>query len=96
MIILKAIAVMIGVTFACHLGLVEAISKVLSKIMDCSMCSTFWSCLVFLTISGEDPINAAIVSIFAAYVSNWINFVLIILQHKYDEIWQRLTTPKER
>ena len=93
--ILETIAVMTGVTIACHLGLTEAISKVLSKIMVCSMCSTFWACIVTLVISGHDPINAAIVSVIAAYASNWLTFVLITLQEKYNEIWQRLENKKK-
>lgn len=91
-----AIAVMIGATLAHHLGLTEAVAKVASnvlmKVASCNMCCSFWLCLFVLIIEGEAPIFAALMlSILAAYASNWFVLLLVLSQQIYNSIWQRLS-----
>lgn len=97
--VLMAIAIMVGVTIAHHLGLIEAIAKVVCKIAECNMCCTFWSCLFVLSYEGAPIHEAALLSILSAYASNWFVFLLMYLQHKYNELWQRMTkvlNPKQK
>ena len=96
MTMLKTMAAMAGITLASHLGLTSAISKVLSRILGCSTCSTFWGCLAFLVLTGEDPAIAAILSITAAYASNWLLPLLIAAQNEYDKLWQKLTNQRRK
>lgn len=88
--ILTAALVMVGITLAQHLGLTEAIAKVVMKIARCNMCCTFWSCLGMLMVGHCDPVVAALLSIIMAYASHWLVLVLFYLQTLFDKIWQRI------
>lgn len=92
--VLTAFVVMVCATLAQHLGLTEAMAKVASKIASCSMCCTFWSCVLLLVMIGEDPAIAAMLSILFAYASHWFVLILIWLQTKYNQLWQKLTRHK--
>lgn len=88
--VLTAVAVMVAATLAQHLGLTQAISRIISKIAGCNMCCTFWACLLVLILSDVKPHEAALLSIFSAYASHWFVFVLMFFQLIYDKIWQRM------
>ena len=53
-----ALIAMVGAILGQHLGLFEAISRIVFKISKCPKCSTFWVCLAILLFSGDNPINA--------------------------------------
>lgn len=90
--LLTAIAVMAGATLAQHLGLTDAIARVIRKIASCPMCCTFWTSIGVLTaIYGATPAEAALLSILAAYMSHWFVIVLVLLQKIYDKLWRRTT-----
>lgn len=96
MVILVAFCVMIGASLAQHLGLTDAVSKVIGKIASCPMCCTFWCCVSVLVLIYGVPIHYALLTaICASYASHWFVVLLIILQHKYNSLWQRLTNPKK-
>lgn len=90
MIILIAAAVMITATMAQHLGLTEAIAKIVLKIAQCNMCCTFWTCVFFLWVFGCPFVIAALLSIVAAYISNWFVLLLVWIEKIYQKLWQRL------
>lgn len=88
--VLTAVAVMVAATLAQHLGLTQAISRVISKIAGCNMCCTFWLCLLVLILADVKLHEAALLSILSAYASHWFVFVLLHLQTIYDKLWQRM------
>lgn len=90
MIILIAAAVLVTATLAQHLGLTEAIAKVMMKIAQCNMCCTFWSCIFVLFILDCPLHIAPLLSILAAYISNWFILLLVWIEKKYHKLWQRL------
>lgn len=92
--LLIAIVVMIGATMSQHLGLVEAIEKVVRKIVVCPMCFTFWSCIIILLVNSCNPIIAMLLSLTVAYFSNWFVIVMIIMQQLYDRLWQKVNKQK--
>ena len=94
MMIVFAIAVMIGCTLAVHLNLPQAISMVVSRICKCHKCLTFWGTMIILAIVGCNVIIAAMLAILMAYLSNWFAMLLVWLNKKYDELWQRLNQRK--
>lgn len=94
MMIAIAIAVMIGCTLAVHLNLTQAISGVVSKICKCHKCLTFWSTMILLILSGYSIIISAMIAIVMAYVSNWFAMLLVWMNYKYNELWQRLNQKK--
>lgn len=91
MTLILALCIMIAATLAQHLGLLEAIATIVKKVCSCGMCSTFWSCMVVLLYAGEDIVVAASLSIGAAYLSNWFQLLLMWMQDKYDELWQKIS-----
>lgn len=87
---------MIGASLSQHLGLTEAVAKIISKIAACPMCCTFWCCVTVLVLIYCVPIHYALMmAICASYASHWFIMLLIVLQHKYNELWQRLTRNKK-
>lgn len=94
MMIVFAIAVMIGCTLAVHLNLPQAISMVVSKVCKCHKCLTFWGTMIILAIVGYNVIISAMLAILMAYLSNWFAILLVWLNKKYDGLWQRLNQRK--
>ena len=94
MMIVFAIAVMIGCTLAVHLNLPQAISMVVSRVCKCHKCLTFWGTMIILAILGCNIIIAAMLAILMAYLSNWFAMLLIWLNKKYEELWQRQNQKK--
>ena len=90
MMILIAIAVMIGCTIAIHLNLPQAICGVVSKICRCHKCLSFWGTLVVLLLIGCNLIIAAMLAIGVAYLSNWFAMLLVWLNDMYDRVWQKV------
>lgn len=92
--IVKILAVMVAATLAQHLGLLEAVAKVVAKVVEkvagCSMCSTFWACMAVSVYMGEDLVLSFLFAIVAAYLSAWLGLLLILLQRLYNESWERL------
>lgn len=86
-----AAAVMVTATMAQHLGLTEAIAKVALKISKCHMCCTFWASMLVLFSNGVSLAESALLSIFAAYMSNWLVMLLSVIEYIYHKLWQRLT-----
>ena len=85
-----AILAMIVATTASHLGLPQAIAKVMSKILGCHKCLSFWLTLTIMWYIDCPAIYAVSLSLLAAYASNWFVLVLIQLNKWYEELWQKL------
>lgn len=85
-----AMLIMIVTTTAVHLGLPDAIAKVISKVMRCHKCLTFWLTLIVLTFLDTNIFIAALLSIFTAYMSNWFALLLNALFKLYNRLWERL------
>lgn len=85
-----AMVLMMVSTIAVHLGLPEAIVRVVNKICKCYKCLSFWSTLIVLTVMTGDIVAASLLSIVVAYLSNWFAMLLILLNKIYDELWQKL------
>lgn len=88
--VLIMLLTVVNATIAVHLGLSVAIGKVLTKILSCPKCLTFWSCLGILFLCGCNIFIAVVLSLLGAYVSSWFALLLIKLNQKYNELWQRL------
>lgn len=87
---LIALVAMIVAVLAHHLGLSEAIAKVVSKIARCPKCLTFWLVLLVLMITCENTIVAISLSLLCAYLSNWVGLLLMWLNKTYNKVWERL------
>lgn len=85
-----AIVLMMVATTAVHLGLPQAISKVMVKVFGCHKCLSFWTTLVVLQIAGV-PLSAALpLSFLSAYLSGWFAMVLVWINKLYERLWEKL------
>lgn len=94
MILIITAAVMAAATMMQHLGLTEAIGKVVLKVMQCNMCCTFWATLAVTIMVGSPIWLAALLAITAAYASNWFVLILVTIEKLYNKLWQRLNQKK--
>lgn len=94
--VLIAIAVMMTATVAVHMALPQAISSVVAKVSKCHKCLSFWSALVVLVVARCNVIVAVLLSLGVSYLSNWFGLLLIWLNRKYNELWQRVNRPKKK
>lgn len=89
MALIALIAMMLA-TLAHHLGLPEAIARVVLKVAKCPKCLSFWLALFVLILFGCNAFVAIGLSLIAAYLSFWLGLLLGWLNRKYDELWQKL------
>ena len=83
-----ALAVMVAATLIVNLGLGKAIADVSGKILKCPTCLTFLGTLVTLYCYKADIITMLALSIFMAYLSNYLGLILSILNKLYDRLWE--------
>ena len=95
MILLITAAVMAAATMMQHLGLTEAIGKVVLKVLQCNMCCTFWATLAVTIMVGSPIWLCALMAITAAYASNWFALLLAVVDKLFDKLWQRLQNRKK-
>lgn len=84
-----ALIVMMTAVMAQHLGLSDAVAKVVSKVLKCPRCLSFWTVLFVLVMLGSDLIIAMGLSVLMAYLSIWIGLLLGKLNDLYDKLWRR-------
>ena len=85
-----AIVMMVVATVAVHLGLPQAIAKVMVKVFGCHKCLTFWSTLVVVQLFGYSIDIALSLSILAAYLSNWFALLLVWYNKLYEYLWKEV------
>ena len=94
MYVIEALGVMLAVTLAVHLGLTDAITKVVVRIAQCYMCLTFWVSVVVLPMVGVPLALTPLLAIVCAYLSNWLMVLFVLLQDLYDSTWQSVIKQK--
>lgn len=95
-ILLTSIVLMVSVNLIHHLGLAQAIAKVVGKILECSQCLTFWSVMAGLIYLGQDIVTATFLAITMAYLSNWFGLLLLYLQRKFTILYEKKRDKEER
>lgn len=97
MIVLDVAAVTIAAVLANHMGLIEAMEKVVRHklpILNCSRCLTFWSVMAVLIASEwtaairHMPIIVA-TSFLAAYAAMWLELLFGIIDKQYERIYEK-------
>lgn len=84
-----ALIAMAMAILAHHLGLSEAISKVISKVLKCPRCLSFWTVLFVLALQGYDLLFAIGLSLLMAYLAIWSELLLGFLNQLYEKLWQK-------
>ena len=93
MLVVTLIAFMVG-CLAHHLGLAEAIAKIVLKVAKCAKCLVFWLVLISLCYYHYSLLYAIGVALLCSYLSHWIGIGLMRLNQKYNELWQRVNQSK--
>ena len=88
--IVIAIAVMMSATIAVHLGLPQAVWSVAGKVCKCHKCLSFWATLTALWWAECNIVAAILLSLAMAYLSNWFGILLVWLNHKHTDLWQKI------
>jgi hypothetical protein len=89
MVLTAIIAAFVGF-FAQHLGIVQAVLSVVSRIGKCPKCTCFWVTLFVLVYVKCNILVAILLSILGSYMSIWLGLVFVWLNKKYNLLWQRL------
>lgn len=87
MMLIALIAMMLA-TLAQHLGLPEAVARVVLRVAKCPKCLSFWIALLVLVRSGCNVFAAVGLSLTVAYLSFWFGLLLGWLNRKYAKLWQ--------
>lgn len=85
-----AMLLMTVATVAVHLGLPQAIAGVVTKVFRCHKCLSFWLTLIGLAIIGCPLDLVALLSIAAAYMSDWLGMLLVVINKISNKIWEIL------
>lgn len=85
-----AILLMIAACISVHLGLPQAIAAVVTKVCKCHKCLSFWVTLLGLLWYGTPLLHAVLLSVFAAWLSNWFALLVIMFNKIYEDLWERL------
>lgn len=89
-----AICAAVSAVLMQHLGLCEAIAEIVSKIAKCHVCCCFWLTLSALLYSGFGIVAAVSLSIVMAYLSNFFSILLVLMQKRYNQLWEKLNQNK--
>lgn len=84
-----AIVLMVAATMAVHMGLPQEIAKVITKILGCHKCLSFWLVLVVTATIGPLWL-ALLLSLLSAYLSDWFALVLVTFNKINERLWEKL------
>lgn len=89
-----ALIAMLVAVLAQHLGLSEAVARVILKVAKCPKCLTFWCVLGAELVTQENLLIAIGLSLMCAYLVSWVGLFLEFLYQLYERLWLRLNNPK--
>lgn len=89
-----ALIAMLVAVLAQHLGLSEAVARIILKVAKCPKCLTFWCVLGAEIAMQSNPLVAIGLSLMCAYLVSWVGLLLVYLYKLYDRLWQRLNDSK--
>lgn len=88
---------MASATMANHMGLVEAVERVLGfklPIINCPKCCSFWLTLFYTLMCGTTVIHSIAISFLMSYLSVWFNLALGLADMLYNWIYESAFTTK--
>ena len=91
--VLKVLMILTSCCLFIHLGLGNAINKVIGYnfiLFRCPKCLVFWSVLSYLLLSNQSVVLSIFIAFICAYLALWIDLLLTIIADKYEEIYESL------
>ena len=89
--------IVFSATLANHMGLVEAVEKVIKHkipVVNCSRCLSFWLVIVYSLLCGTDVIHSVAVSFLSAYAALWFELSLGLIDNIYKDVYKSSFTPE--
>ena len=84
-------------TFSCvaanHLGLIEAMEKVIRHsipIANCPKCLTFWMVLFTTFFSGYDMVAALAISFLCSYSAIWLELGMGFIDFLFNKVYEKI------
>lgn len=74
-----------------HLGLIEAVEKVIKHkipIMNCCKCLSFWLVLTYMLFKEYSVINSVATSFLCAWLATWFELLLGVIDTFYMKIYE--------
>ena len=88
-----AIMAITATLIAHHLGFFDAVLSIITKVLRCYKCCTFWvvlsSLLSSLNCTPKNVLIAVVIAFAAAYLSHWIMLLFGELNIIYNRLWLR-------
>lgn len=87
----------LSATLANHLGLVEAVERVIGHkilVLNCSKCASFWVVLLCSLLSGQGVTVSAGVSFLCAYAAVWFELGFGYIDTLYNKIYENIYPEK--
>lgn len=78
-----------------HLGLCEAVERVLHykfRIMSCSKCGTFWTVLIYQLVMGTEIVASVTAAFALSYAAIWFELLLGYLGEVYETCYDKIQT----
>ena len=85
----NALLIMFSCTMVNHLGLIEAVEKIIGRripIANCCKCFTFWVSLIYLFFNVP-TVEAFAIAFALAFASVWFELLLGLIDKLYDKIY---------
>ena len=88
--------IMFSCVMAIHMGLVDAVLKVLRlqnrniPVIQCPKCLTFHAVLWFLILTGENVILSLATAFLTSYIAIWFDLFLGLMDVWYEDIYNRI------
>ena len=77
-----------------HMGLYDELEKITGhrfKIISCTKCLVFWSCLLYMIITGNGIVKSVFTGFGLSYISLWLELLLsklgVVYENLYSEIY---------
>ena len=94
---MTSLMLMVIVVLFNHMGLREAVEKVLGykfRILSCAKCGTFWLSLMFLVGNGTHLIASIMLSFVMAYIALWFELLLAVMAKCYESTYDKISETK--
>lgn len=91
---MTALMLMVSVVLFNHMGLCEAIEKIIRyrfKVLSCAKCGTFWAVLIASLVEGGPIIRSVAMSFVMAYMALWLELLLAVMAKRYESTYDKIS-----
>ena len=76
-----------------HLGLIEAVEKVIRHklpVLNCCKCLSFWAVLVYCLATCDNAIASVAISFICAYLAVWLELACGVIDKIYNRVYESI------